>query len=166
MEWYNPFWPFFYHSSSTDQEPNHEYCPQGEHTWCKYVKHMHEKAKYPRINMPAYKHEKPIILPHIAKYVKPAFVALGRRELLEKCIRGATQNTNESFHNVIWSIASKTHFIAKSTMNTAVHLAAARYNSGHCRSSKVLRSDNWEGGQISCDRFFQGYGPRQDNAQC
>ena len=59
------------------------------------------------------------------------FVALARRELLEKCIRGATQNTNECFHNVIWSIASKTHFIAKSTLNTAVHLAAARYNSGH-----------------------------------
>ena len=81
--------------------------------------------------MPVYKHEKPIILPNVAKYVKLVFVALARRELLEKCIRGATQNTNESFHNVIWSIASKTHFIAKSTMNTAVHLAAARYNSGH-----------------------------------
>ena len=30
----------------------------------------------------------------------------------------------------------------------------------------MLRSDNWEGGHISCDRFFQGYGPGQDNAQC
>ena len=127
---------------------------------------MQEKAKYPRTNMPAYKHENPIILPHIAKYVKPVFVALARRELLEKCIRGATQNTNESFYNIIWSIASKTHFIAKSTMNTSVHLDAAMLLRTTQAMLKVLRSDNWEGGHISCHCFFQGYGPGPDNAQC
>ena len=46
------------------------------------------------------------------------------------CVKGGTQNSNESYHNVVWSITSKKHFVAKITLNIAVHLAAARYAVG------------------------------------
>ena len=54
---------------------------------------MHEKEKNPHTNMRTNMKKKPIILSNIAKYIKPVIVLLARRDLLEKCIRGATQST-------------------------------------------------------------------------
>ena len=42
----------------------------------------------------------------------------------EKCKHGATQNSNESFHNIIWSMCRKT----TSPLNLAVNLAIAQFN--------------------------------------
>ena len=49
----------FHHFISTDQSPQHSFCPKGEYSWCKYNKYMHEKAKNPNIDMPVPKHRDP-----------------------------------------------------------------------------------------------------------
>ena len=54
-----------------------------------------------------------------------------RRELLDKCKRGATQNNNESFHNVIWGMARKSQFCSVTTLRLAVDLAVSKYNLGY-----------------------------------
>ena len=54
-----------------------------------------------------------------------------RRELLDKCKRGATQNNNESFHNVICGMARKSQFCSLTTLRLAVDLAVSKYNLGY-----------------------------------
>ena len=118
----------FHHCSSTDEKPQHSFCPKG---WCKFNKYEQEKAKNPNTNMPVPKHRtKPLIPPFYARYFKKSFDKVCRRELLEKCKRGATQNTNERFHSVIWGMASKNKWCSLTTVRIAVSLAIAKYNLG------------------------------------
>ena len=64
-------------------------------------------------------------------HFKKVFERMSRPALLQACIRGATQNTNESFHNVIWSMTRKTQFCSLTTLRIAINLAAAKYNLGN-----------------------------------
>ena len=50
------------------------------------------------------------------------------RELLERCVLGATQNQNESFNNIIWSWCPKTGFCSLVSVDIAVNLAAITFN--------------------------------------
>ena len=122
----------FHHCSLTDQNPQHSFCPKGEYTWCKFNKYKHEKAKQTNTNVPVPKHrDKPLIPPFYAEYFRECFDRVCRRELLDKCKRGATQNDNESFHNVIWNMARKTQFCSVITLKLVLGLAVAKYNLGY-----------------------------------
>ena len=55
-EMINDIQAIFHHSISTDENPQHSYCPKGEYSWCKYNKYMHEKAKNSNTDMPLRKH--------------------------------------------------------------------------------------------------------------
>ena len=50
--------------------------------------------------------------------------------MLEACIRGATQNTNENFHNVFWAMVRKTQFCSLTTLRIALNLDVVKYNLG------------------------------------
>ena len=126
----------FYHTISTDEVPCHELCPEGEYTWCSYNKHKHETTKYPDSDIPAHKHkktpdDKPKIPPDFTDHFIKCFESMNRPELLEGCKRGATQNTNESFHNVTWSMARKTQFRSLTSLRIAINLAVVKYNLGN-----------------------------------
>ena len=32
----NAVWAIYYHSISTDKKPQHQHCPTGKESWCKY----------------------------------------------------------------------------------------------------------------------------------
>ena len=58
------------------------------------------------------------------------FTELSKRELLERCVLGATQNQNESFYSIIWSLCPKTGFCSLVSVDIAVNLAAITFNHG------------------------------------
>ena len=101
-------WAVYYHSVSTDDKPQHQYCPTGADSWCEYQRAQHQCAEAEkRSDVPppwSYKHA-PRIPVEYDDLVKPVFDRLCREELLEKCPRGATQNRNESFNKLIWARA-------------------------------------------------------------
>ena len=66
----------------------------------------------------------------LGPFIKPVFTALSKRELLEKCVLGATQNQNESFNNIVWSRCPKTGFCSVVSVDIAVNLAAISFNHG------------------------------------
>lgn len=35
---FHDVWATYYHMSSTDKEPKHQFCPKGKDNWCKYEK--------------------------------------------------------------------------------------------------------------------------------
>ena len=59
---------------------------------------------------------------------KPVFEALSSNDLLKKCAHGGTQNTNESFHHLIWERCPKTTFVGHGRLELAVADATIAYN--------------------------------------
>ena len=114
-------WASLMHSVSTDSKPCHQYCPPGANSWCKW---QQEQAGGPK-----YVHHT-LIPDAVFKAIKPVYVRLAARRLLEGCLRGATQNRNECLNGMIWQFVSKTSFCGAATVDTAVALAAAWFNDG------------------------------------
>ena len=98
----------FFHCMSTDEEPMHEFCPTGETSWCKFQRAKAKNEVIPKHN--------PKIPRDLAKYIRPVFIRLSKRELLDRCTLGGTQNQNESFNKTVWARASKTQFLSKPTV--------------------------------------------------
>ena len=90
---YEAIWAVFHHSISTDAVHDHSHCPTGSDTWCIFNREISEGKTAPP--------HTPIIPEDLGEYVEPAFTALSRMDLLERCGYGETQNQNESFNNII-----------------------------------------------------------------
>lgn len=103
----NDVWAYFYHRSSTDNNPQHEYCDK---SWCKYLQDQD-------INK-THKH-KPALSEEVQEVVKPIYESLTEEDLLNRCLGGNTQNNNESLNALIWTIAPKHFFHGKKTIEIA-----------------------------------------------
>ena len=112
-----------YHKSSTDENPQHQFCPKGKNTWCKW-----QKAKFDN-NLNNNKHKEPIPS-DVKEILLPIYKDLSKKELLTRCIGAYTQNSNESLNNMIWKIASKRTFSGQEIVEIASYTAAAVFNDG------------------------------------
>ena len=126
----NAVMAIYYHSISTDSDPQHDLCPMGLTSWCR-----HRRAE--SLGEPYPDHTR-TICPEIAPIVKKAFVDLSKDSLMERCVLGATQNQNESFNSVIWSRCPKTDFSSTDVVEIAANLAVITFNSGRGALKNVL----------------------------
>ena len=88
-------WAAYFHGISTDENPQHDKCSD---KWCFY----RQKKNGNHASMLKIK-----ICPEIADKVRAVYMRLTRDELLLGCVNGLTQNANECFHSVVWSIFPK-----------------------------------------------------------
>ena len=123
-------WSEFYHTVSTDQDPQHQYFPEGAESWCKY-----NKALALDQNVPPHSSTIPADL---QQYVKPVFDDLCKGELLDKYLLGATQNRNECFNTLVWAHAPKTEYVTRHTIEDAVSHAFLVFNSGRQAIASVM----------------------------
>ena len=72
--------------------------------------------------------------------MRPVFESLTSTELLSSCTHGGTQNVNESFHHLIWSLCPKEIFLSWRRMEIAVSSATLQFNEG--KDSKLAVCDN------------------------
>ena len=135
---YRAIWASLSHSISTDDRPRHEFCPSTPDTWCGY-KRVEAGLQE------SYTHRNPIPMA-IFKELRPLYVRLTDRPLLERCLRGATQNQNESFNSTVWSLCPKTGFCSRSVVEQALNLAVARFNYGSSTLLAVLTEMGCEPG--------------------
>lgn len=84
----------FYHLQSTNEKPQHDLCPTGKDSWCKW-----QKAK--ALNKLDSFYHASALHPNVVKAIEPIYKDLSSDKLLEKCVGGFTQNNNESFNNVL-----------------------------------------------------------------
>lgn len=68
----------------------------------------------------------------------PTFKALSNPDLLSKCLKGKTQNPNESLNNVIWSRVPKRTFVSLDPLNFGVFNAVLSYNDGYLSNIKIM----------------------------
>ncbi|XP_071582214.1 uncharacterized protein [Temnothorax nylanderi] len=113
----------FLHMISTDQKPQHHWCPPGSDSWCSW-----QQAKATN-TLNSY-HYKPALHPDVAKVIEPIFRDLSSDNLLQRCVGGYTQNSNESFNNVVWRIAPKVSHSGSNIVNIAANIATCTFNSG------------------------------------
>ena len=111
-------WAVFQHSLSNDEEHNHQFCPSGPDSWCKFNRALanEEPPKHtPKLPM------------DLSPFIKPVFTELSKLELLEKCVLGATQNQNESFNGIVWTRCPKTGFCGIEIVEIVAYLAAIHF---------------------------------------
>ncbi len=86
-------WAVFYHYISTDQDPQHDFCPDGPDSWCKYQQALAAGWEPPPSHT--------LIPVDYRQAVEKVFEDLCDKSLLSRCLLGATQNRNESFNSLI-----------------------------------------------------------------
>ena len=118
------------HSNSTDDNPRHHLCPEGEKSWCKWQVAKALNKEY---------HHKDPIPEAIVQLLKPIYARLGSRLLLEKCVPGYTQNANESLHSLVWKFCPKVQFLSKDAVETAYALVVCCFNDGAISLASVSR---------------------------
>ena len=61
-----------------------------------------------------------------------------RKHLLEKCLKGATQNTNEAFNGTLWHMCPKEGSWGREVVELAASLATIAFNDGALGLQKVI----------------------------
>ena len=95
--------------------------PPGDSSWCKYqrLKVDNKESEYEHHNT---------IPKAVFDVIQPIYWRLTDKQLLDKCLLGATQNANESFNNVVCSMCPKEQFCSRETVELAASLAVCLNN--------------------------------------
>ncbi|GFU87595.1 uncharacterized protein TNCV_2935171 [Trichonephila clavipes] len=133
-------WAIFLHKLSTDEYPQHGFCPIGEDSWCGFKK-AEASGK-------SYKHKNSLPVA-VVEAMRPIFRDLSHPDLLKKCLHGKTQNPNESFHNIVWSRVPKATFVQIETLSLGVYDAVCSFNDGNVSKLKMLQKMGVEPGEFS-----------------
>lgn len=116
-----------HHCVSTDENPRHFKCPTGTESWCFYNRAL-ANGKTPG---PHKKNLKTPITETVLKHIAPVYQRLGSYELLNRCSKCLTQNSNESLNGLIWTKCPKVRNVSKRAVETAVAAAVGEYNFGN-----------------------------------
>ncbi|CAF1639046.1 unnamed protein product [Adineta ricciae] len=125
---YQAAWAIFKHKISTNSDPHHEWC---DPKFCGYI-----KAKLTR---QPYDHTRHAISPAIMEAIKPVFEELCSREVLTRALNGASQNSNEAFHSVLWTFAPKNRYTSGTIMDACVSIAVVVFNEGYLSLGPFFR---------------------------
>ncbi|XP_018351128.1 PREDICTED: uncharacterized protein LOC108753535, partial [Trachymyrmex septentrionalis] len=117
-------WATFYHYSSTNDKPQHEFCPEGAESWCKW-----QKAKAAG-TLRDFTHDYLALPTDVLNAIRPIYNDLSTDKLLECCVGGYTQNNNENYNQLIWKIAPKTEHSGANIVEIAALLASCMFNNG------------------------------------
>lgn len=145
-------WAIYFHKLSTDARPQHHMCSEA----CPYRTAQREGK--------AFKHKNS--LPEaVMNTIKPIFRDLAHPGLLKKCVRGFTQNANESINNLIWKFAPKKKNHGIVTVKTAVALAVGVFNDGAVTLALTMKQLDLEVGVHARRCFDEMDADRIQNAQ-
>ncbi|XP_018358960.1 PREDICTED: uncharacterized protein LOC108758473 [Trachymyrmex cornetzi] len=116
----NEIWATLFHKLSTDENPQHEKCSK---SWCNWKKAQEADT------LDTFRHKSPLS-EEVYEAIKPIYEDLSRDELLNRCLGGYTQNSNESFNATVWNLAPKSYSSGKTVLNVAADIATCVFNDG------------------------------------
>ena len=129
-ELYKKSWVIFKHHYSTDKEPMHEWCnPQ----WCKYLQSQINDRNFvpdPRTKIPR----------ACLDLLKPVFEELCSKTSLARVLGGGSQNANESFHSLLWTMVPKHRFCSSTILRIGLGLSTIIFNDGFESLSDIFSS--------------------------
>ncbi|CAF2910502.1 unnamed protein product [Rotaria sp. Silwood2] len=96
----------FYHyikTADNNEEQQHQFCPKTEDTWCAY--HKNKLTPTRNDDKPQKKKNWKFLDPIFRHVLQPMIDTLTSKELLRRCLRGLTQNSNESLNSIVCGAA-------------------------------------------------------------
>lgn len=126
-------WATFFHKISTDSNPQHDNCPEGADSWCKY------RVAEANGNLDTFKHP-PALQDEIQPLLRKVYEDLTTDDLLERCTGAHTQNTNESYNSCVWRIVPKHVFAGKKVVEIAAFCAVCTFNKGLQPLLKIMET--------------------------
>ncbi|KAK3873554.1 hypothetical protein Pcinc_021430 [Petrolisthes cinctipes] len=126
----------FEHCSSSDANPKHHLCPKSSESWCFYQKAL-ALGKEPQSHS-----EMKVsftLLPDQLQLVRKVYERLTNDDMMKRCLKGHTQNPNESFHSRVWLYSPKHLNTSKNKLDFAVARAVSVYNAGY-KDSNIYES--------------------------
>ena len=120
--------------SSSDEHPRQVHCPSGERSWCVW-----QRANTQGKDQGSHT-DHDILSAEIGKKLVPISQRLTDTNLLKRCSRVRTQNTNESLHHLIWKICPKAIYVGKKTIETAVTMSVCQFSMGASFQSMLLKA--------------------------
>ena len=69
--------------------------------------------------------------PALRRHVLSVYLDLTHHEILQRCLKGNTQNANESFHSKVWGRTSKTKFVSLPTVKYSIAISVLQHNFGY-----------------------------------
>lgn len=113
--------PYYFERHSVESQS----MPPGLGSWCRQnaAKTKEELAPTHRYNLPT----------HVCKAILPVC-----EKLLQRCLRGKTQNSNETLHSTIWALAPKEKPASLFTVQAAVAEAVLKFDAGNKRASAAV----------------------------
>lgn len=113
-------WTTFYHKCSTNEKPQHIYCPSREDSWYKLYR-VEVTNKLAEFN-----HDPPLY-EDVQKTIKPIYEDLSPKEFVRMMFRHI-QNNNENFNAIIWRLAPKHLNCGSKMIESYSYLAAGIFN--------------------------------------
>ncbi|GFX99647.1 uncharacterized protein TNCV_3053041 [Trichonephila clavipes] len=91
--------------------------------------------------------------------ILPIYQRLASSELLSRCVRGLTQNSNEALHSMIWNRCPKENSASRSRVLIAVSSAISEFNVGTLKNLKTFQDVNCLVTSLSSEHlaFFTDY---------
>lgn len=122
----------FFHCTSTDENPKHGLCNV---KWCLFKQDE-------QVIGPVRSHKSMDVYircsdKDVIQKVHDIYVDLSCQELLERCLRGKTQNPNESLHSKLWTKSSKTKFAGYDKVLFAAQVTVLQHNYGYEEGSAL-----------------------------
>ena len=135
----NAIWAGLFHSMSTDEQPRHMQCPQGEESWCFYQKALaREEEPDSHDNHPSHIY----LTTEVTHKMIPVYRRMSEESLLRRMIHGGTRNANECLNSTIWVRDPKTSFMGKQRVLGAVSRAVGSFNEGSTELLSVMNRLN------------------------
>ncbi|CAF1595511.1 unnamed protein product [Didymodactylos carnosus] len=113
---------FLHNIRSKNRKQQHCYCLKTSDTWCSY-----QRDRLTNSNEDKNK-EKLRLDPEFCKILHSLITKLTNESLLRRCLRGVTQNANESLNGIVTFVDIKTHDFR--SIRGAAALASLYFNSG------------------------------------
>ncbi|GFX58451.1 uncharacterized protein TNCV_320331 [Trichonephila clavipes] len=117
------------HCSSTDKKPMHGMSPEGESSWFFYKRAI-AKGETPG----SHSSMRTYLSPQVVEKIMPVYQRLASDTILERCVAGKTQNSNESLHSCIWRKCPKEIFVSKRRLEIAVTDVIEKHNLVYVKS--------------------------------
>ena len=138
------------HVTSSDDNPKHSLCPtdeyvDGEPNYCFYnlaIARGEEPQSHDTMRV------KMVLEPAHLNKIREVYEDLSRDELLRKCLKGRTQNSNESIHSKLWKKAHKTRWYGKDTIELAAKSVSIEHNFSYA-DANIMKAFDFSGSTTS-----------------
>lgn len=114
-----------------DPEKQHRYCPIGDKSWCKWQLDKATGTKTFNVDE---------CLPEVfLEILRPVYMNLSDSKLLRRCVRGKTQNPNESINSMVWVRCPKHKYHGTRVIRFATASAVCHFHGGAAIKERVMQ---------------------------